>query len=217
MAEHGFSWNWRRMPSGRAAGELEFLCNILSSCSINHRSVDKWKWSKTSNGIFKVSVLASEIDEHILTSNPSTQCTLRNNLVPKKVEIFVWRALRKRLPVRIELDKRGLDLNSVRCPLCDDGMETVEHTFIFCKQTLDIWDRVFKWWNIGPFSSFSLQEIFEGKGPTTSSSLGLKIWQAVEWTCAYLIWENRNHMAFQGKGWKVLWRLTRFNSNRSSG
>ncbi|XP_071709240.1 uncharacterized protein [Rutidosis leptorrhynchoides] len=126
---------------------------------------------------------------------------MRNNLVPKKLEIFIWRACQKRLPVLFEIDKRGVDLHSVRCPLCDDDLETVEHSLIFCKLSLDIWDRVFAWWGFGNMSNLILGEILRGKCPLSSSILGTKIWQAVEWVCAYLIWKNRNEKVFRGKSW----------------
>ncbi|GJS57295.1 ribonuclease H-like domain-containing protein [Tanacetum coccineum] len=38
-----------------------------------------------------------------------------------KVNIFMWRALKGRLPVREELDKRGIDLDSVLCPSCTNA------------------------------------------------------------------------------------------------
>ncbi|XP_071740464.1 uncharacterized protein [Rutidosis leptorrhynchoides] len=201
MLEGEITWQWRTNPRGRAASDFAALSSLLVSCCLDHTTEDKWKWSKTSDGDFKVKVLASEIDDFTLASSSSNESTLRNNLIPKKVEIFVWRALKRRLPVRLELDKRGIDLHSVRCPLCDDDLESVEHTFILCKHALELWDRVFNWRNLGNFSNVTLQEIFAGNGPTSSSTFGKKIWQALVWTCAYLMWKNRNNLIFKGKGW----------------
>ncbi|XP_071739493.1 uncharacterized protein [Rutidosis leptorrhynchoides] len=109
--------------------------------------------------------------------------------------------MKKRLPVKLELDRRGIDLHSVRCPLCDDDLESVDHSIIFCEHALDVWDRVFNWWNMGNFSNFSLLEIFNGKGNNVMSSFGRKVWQALLWIAAYLIWKNSNNMVFQGKSW----------------
>ncbi|XP_071695695.1 uncharacterized protein [Rutidosis leptorrhynchoides] len=120
MSEDGAVWQWRRTPTGRAAGDLVELNNLLSSFRFDRSLKDSWKWSMSSDGMFKVKILASVIDQHILPSSSSQHSTLRNNLVPKKVEIFVWRVLLRRLPVRTELDKRGIDLHSVLCPACDD-------------------------------------------------------------------------------------------------
>ncbi|XP_071715045.1 uncharacterized protein [Rutidosis leptorrhynchoides] len=126
---------------------------------------------------------------------------MRNNLVPKKLQIFAWRASQKRLPALTELDKRGIDLNSVRCLLCDDDLETVEHSLIFCKSAMDVWDRVYSWWGLGNMANLSIGELLRGRGPTSSTAFGKKIWQAVEWVCAYLIWRNRNEKVYREKSW----------------
>ncbi|XP_071740650.1 uncharacterized protein [Rutidosis leptorrhynchoides] len=113
-------WNWVRAPSGRTE----------------------------SNNLFTVKDLSSLIDEKLLASIPFAPAVMQNRLVPKKVEIFVWRLVKKRLPVRVEFDKRGIDLHSVRCPLCDDDLKTIDHTFIFCSHAMEIWSRVYKWWGL---------------------------------------------------------------------
>ncbi|XP_071727970.1 uncharacterized protein [Rutidosis leptorrhynchoides] len=193
-----FVWEWIREPTGRTAGELQELCNLLRSFSFDFNRQESWKWALASNGIFEVRKLTHVIDEKLLRSDTQhTHETLRNNLVPKKLEVFVRRALRKRLPVRIKLDKRGIDLYSVRCPVCDDGLESVDHVLFECKLSLDVWNRVYKWWNLANIPGPS--EFLRGKSAHSMSSLGSKIWQAVEWICAYSLWKNRNSLVFQGK------------------
>ncbi|XP_071708041.1 uncharacterized protein [Rutidosis leptorrhynchoides] len=141
------------------------------------------------------------IDEQLMVSVSVSEATMHNRLVPKKFEIFAWRATKKLLPVRTELDKKGIDLHSVRCPLCDDGLESVDHTLIFCKYAVETWDRIFKWWGFGNFSNLSVNEILKGNAPVSMSSLGKKVWQAVEWVCGYFIWRNRNNKVFRDTSW----------------
>ncbi|XP_071694498.1 uncharacterized protein [Rutidosis leptorrhynchoides] len=138
-----FNWEWSRNPTGRTSFELTELSNLLRSISFDLNSQESWRWSLAPNGIFTVKKLYQQLDKEILgyavVNHP--QESLRNNLVPKKIEIFVWRALKKRLPVRVELDKRGIDLHSVRCPICDDDLESVDHSLINCKFSMDVWSR----------------------------------------------------------------------------
>ncbi|XP_071699502.1 uncharacterized protein [Rutidosis leptorrhynchoides] len=102
------------------------------------------------------------------------------------------------LPVRIEPDIKGIDLHMVQCPLCDDDLESVDHSLIFCSHAQMVWDRVFKWGNRGHFHSFTINEILK------DSSLGAShLWQAVIWISTYFIWKNRNNMVFQGKSWNA--------------
>ncbi|PWA61396.1 reverse transcriptase domain, Zinc finger, CCHC-type [Artemisia annua] len=62
----------------------------------------------------------------------AVETTRWNNLVPIKVNISSWRIANKRIPTRINLDNQGIDLNSLRCPLCDDDLETKEHILVLC-------------------------------------------------------------------------------------
>ncbi|XP_071740957.1 uncharacterized protein [Rutidosis leptorrhynchoides] len=193
-------WGWSRVPSGRTADELMELENILKSIHFDFNSGEKWKWLLANDGIFTVRKLSFLIDKHILGHPSSPKKTLRNNLIPKKIEIFTWRALKKRIPVRIELDKRGIDLHSVRCPVCDDGLESVDHSLVSCKFALEVWARIYNWWNLGPCPS-SFDDILEGNLSQASSSTGKKIWQGTVWVCAYYLWKNRNMKVFRNEMW----------------
>ncbi|XP_071715003.1 uncharacterized protein [Rutidosis leptorrhynchoides] len=198
---HKLCSNWARGLRGRAVDELEQLTKLIEEYNFNNSGCDTCSWSISHNGTFSVRTLSLLVDKHLIVEDSNVEETMRNNLVPKKLEIFIWRACQKRLPVLFEIDKRGIDLHSVRCLLCDEDLETVEHSLIFCKLSLDIWDRVFAWWGFRNMSNLSLSEILRGKCPLPSSILGTKIWQAVEWVCAYLIWKNRNEKVFRGKSW----------------
>ncbi|XP_071688561.1 uncharacterized protein [Rutidosis leptorrhynchoides] len=188
------NWNWSRNPSGRTCDELHNLTNLLIAFECNSNNSDSWKWAFASNETFTVKQLSCLLDEHLLGQYSTNQKTFRNNLVPKKVEIFIWRALKGRLPVKVELDKRGIDLHSVRCPLCDDNLESVEHALISCKCVEDIWSRVYKWWNAGSFVPSNIMNVLGDDKPSTSTKFGGNLWQATRWISAYLIWKNRNNL-----------------------
>ncbi|XP_071738915.1 uncharacterized protein [Rutidosis leptorrhynchoides] len=175
---------------------------LLNVYTKQDRAMDSWMWNLASNGIFTTKKMASIIDEVILNNGSRPQDGfLKNNLVPSKVSIFIWRALKRRIPIRTELDKRGIDLDSVRCPLCDDDVETIEHSLLFCRHAMDIWVRVFKWWGLGAVSNLSINELFRGNCNRSLSPFMSKIWQSIEWTCGYMIWNNRNQKVFSNSSW----------------
>ncbi|XP_071688909.1 uncharacterized protein [Rutidosis leptorrhynchoides] len=133
-------------------------------------------------------------------SNNSNLVTMKNNLVPKKVEVFVWRAKRERLPVLSELDKRGIDLHSVLCPLCGMEIESVKHSLLSCVHVREIWEKVPDWWGFDSIN-LSFDNLLCGCGPSNCSDLGREIWQAVEWISGYLLWRNRNQKVFKKLSW----------------
>ncbi|XP_071694845.1 uncharacterized protein [Rutidosis leptorrhynchoides] len=162
---------------------------------------EDWMWLLSGNGKFSVFQLTKLIERVKYRNAPNTNTTpsIRNNLVPLKVEIFIWRTRLNRLPTRVELNKRGLDLGSVRCPVCDDDLKTVEHSIISCKVASEIWSRVLSWWKLSPPQHRDLANVFVGCGGVGHSfthPMVMRFWQSTEWVSGYLIWKNRNAYTF---------------------
>ncbi|GJW41017.1 reverse transcriptase domain, reverse transcriptase zinc-binding domain protein [Tanacetum coccineum] len=109
------------------------------------------------------------------------------------------RALRGRLPVRVELDRRGIDLDSVLYPSCNDSVETCAHSLITCDLARSVWDKTFNWWKVGGFNAFSVDEVFSLNGNINVPIFFARVWQAVLWTTRYFIWKERNVRVFGNK------------------
>ncbi|XP_071687831.1 uncharacterized protein [Rutidosis leptorrhynchoides] len=103
---------------------------------------DSWMFNLHANGLFSSSALTHLIDEKILPKPSNASETMWNNFLPQKIGIFIWRSLMKRIPVLVELDKRGIDLDSVRCLVCDNDVKTVEHILLNCEFAKDLWESV---------------------------------------------------------------------------
>ncbi|XP_071740751.1 uncharacterized protein [Rutidosis leptorrhynchoides] len=192
-------WNWIRELNGRVLDDINRLAGELSALPFSSDGVDKWVWNCSNDNVFKTKILASLFDDKLLPTSDDVK--ERNNFIPQSLNIFAWWVKRKRIPVRVELDKWGIDLDNVRCPMCNDDTESIEHVMIFCRHAIDAWDRVYKWWGLGSFSNWSLNEILNGDGCGAQSSIGKKLWQSIEWVCGYLIWKNRNKKVFRNRIW----------------
>ncbi|XP_071709126.1 uncharacterized protein [Rutidosis leptorrhynchoides] len=193
------SWKWTRTPTGRTSNEWEELSNLISAFVFNCDKEDSWRCNLQPNGKFTTSTLRNLIDEKILPPSTLHAETMLNNLIPKKIGLFIWRASIKRLPVRIELDKWGIDLDSLRCPTCNNDVKSVEHVLLKCPFAKDVWDRTFRWWNSESRGYFNIDEMFKGKRNLELPSSTSKLWQAIEWVCGYIIWQKRNEGVFQKK------------------
>ncbi|XP_071704626.1 uncharacterized protein [Rutidosis leptorrhynchoides] len=156
----------------------------------NWTKTDGWKCSLAGNEIFKTKILSDVIDSKLLHTGTTIRTTLRNNLVPKKVEVFVWRVRRGRLPVMVELDKRGIDQHSVCCPICDNDIESLYHSLLSCSIVKELWATIFDWWGLNRYTNTNVNDLLQGNSSNIGSNLGKKVWQAVIWTCGYLIWKN---------------------------
>ncbi|GJX14815.1 hypothetical protein Tco_0206573 [Tanacetum coccineum] len=94
-------WDSTRAPRGRVVGELEALeaCVGYTNLLLNHK--DSWKWLLADNDIFSVKALTKLIGEKCIDVGNNISETIWNKLVSKKVNIFMWRVGRGRLPVRV--------------------------------------------------------------------------------------------------------------------
>lgn len=194
-------WDWIRAPRGRTCGELDDLTNVLNQIVLVPEGSDRWQWIADGEQVYTVSSVARRIDGVILDSGQSGLQTKRNKYVPNKVNIFAWRLRRKRLSVRVELDKRGIDLNSVLCPWCEESGETIGHCILLCSEVSGVWNKVFEWWSLEGCSWVNIGDMFELDVMESNSKVVKEIWEGVVWVTAYVIWKNRNAKVF---GKKVL-------------
>ncbi|GJV40502.1 RNA-directed DNA polymerase, eukaryota, reverse transcriptase zinc-binding domain protein [Tanacetum coccineum] len=139
----------------------------------------QWRWALKEDGKFAVKDLARLVDDIWLQTERSGHETMWNNLVPKKVNVFVWCVLKGRLLVRNELDKRGIDLDTLLCPCCDDNVETFNHSLLLCNTAWSVWVKKFQWWDGGNVDVFTIGEIFKHNGFNSQSMENKKWWQVV--------------------------------------
>ncbi|GJV29789.1 RNA-directed DNA polymerase, eukaryota, reverse transcriptase zinc-binding domain protein [Tanacetum coccineum] len=136
----------------------------MQNIVVDRNCRDKWRWTLSEDGEFAVKELTKLIEEKVLRMESGGRETLWNTLVPKKVNVFVWRALRGRLPVRVVLDKREIDLDSVLCPCCNDSVETCAHSLVTCDLAMSVWAKVFNWWKVGIVNSFTIEDMYLRSG-----------------------------------------------------
>ncbi|GKD63237.1 RNA-directed DNA polymerase, eukaryota, reverse transcriptase zinc-binding domain protein, partial [Tanacetum coccineum] len=134
-------------PIQSAAEHQEFneLVTLLTNLRLSNDH-DCWECTISSNRLFTVKSMRSHIRKFLYPLNP--QPFRWNKALPSKINISSWRILHKRLPTRFNLDRRGVGLDSTRCPVCDEDIETEEHLFTSCFIATETWRRVFTWWKI---------------------------------------------------------------------
>ena len=68
--------------------------------------------------------------------------------VPTKGAVFAWRLLRDRLPTKVNLHRRQIEVANRSCPFCGNMEEEVGHLFFHCSKILPIWWESSSWLNI---------------------------------------------------------------------
>ena len=127
-----------------------------------------------------------------------TDKTLWCSLIPRKINIFMWRARMARLPTQVAINDKGIDIDTVLCLRCGEIAEDIDHALVSCKEVKNMWERVGRWWN-KPLSGVNLvSQLTQEDEELLEKSKGKSLWVGAKWALCYLIWHNRNGWAFKG-------------------
>ncbi|XP_071741382.1 uncharacterized protein [Rutidosis leptorrhynchoides] len=64
---------------------------------------------------------------------------------PNDFLLFGIDALLLSLPVRWNLSVKGIDVSSIVCPSCNNGVGTRDHLFFDCEVARDLWHKIRIW------------------------------------------------------------------------
>ncbi|GKA86033.1 RNA-directed DNA polymerase, eukaryota [Tanacetum coccineum] len=79
---------------------------------------DRWVWSLEGSGDFSVASVRKLIDDKTL---PEVSSKSRwSKAVPIKVNILAWKVKLDCLLTRINISRRGMDIDSILCPIRDN-------------------------------------------------------------------------------------------------
>ncbi|GJY64199.1 putative RNA-directed DNA polymerase, eukaryota, reverse transcriptase zinc-binding domain protein [Tanacetum coccineum] len=130
-----WTWNWSNNLSVRNSAHLNELLVEISHLDVQ-ADIDKCIWSLDNDGVFSVGALRRLIDDHLLPSLgfPTTW----DKDLPRKVNIFMWRLKLDKLPHRLNLSLRGIEIPEISCPSCNALVESNQHVFFKCEIAKDI-------------------------------------------------------------------------------
>ncbi|GJW11417.1 RNA-directed DNA polymerase, eukaryota, reverse transcriptase zinc-binding domain protein [Tanacetum coccineum] len=136
--------------------DMAYLRELLMEISQIDLSVDEdtCTWSLADDGIFSVRSSRRLIDSKLLPSILSS--TSWDNILPHKVNIFLWRLSLDRFPHRLNLLSRGIEIPTISCSSCNGNVESADHIFFACDLVKEVWSLVRKWCDLSipPFASY---------------------------------------------------------------
>lgn len=62
--------------------------------------------------------------------------------IKHKINVFIWRMMFNRLPTRRNFVKRGIDVELVMCPCCNEEREDGVHLFLKCSLAVQLWHKL---------------------------------------------------------------------------
>ena len=192
--DDGWNFRWHRLiRGGEEDSQLRNLMVVLDSVSLSH-TPDRWTWDLDHSGEFSVRFLRQHLDGIRLPV--VAQPTRWNRAVPIKINVFLWRVMLNRLSCRSQLVLRGIDVESVLCPCCQEEEETVSHLFFGCIIARQVWSRMESWIQMDIPQFHSPIELVNW---VDSHPVGRLVRSKVESICMvviWVLWTYRNALVF---------------------
>ena len=141
---------------GVPMSQWEELSSLIDTFEF-HEHPDRFVWDLDMTGEFAVSSVRHYLDMVMLRTDGVK--TRWNNFVPKKLNILMWRIAKNRIPTRMNLHDRGIELDSLLCPGCKTIGESAAHLFASCTELLPLWVRIASWLAVPPPSTMTIASL----------------------------------------------------------
>ena len=175
---------------------VSFLSDVTHSTIQAHKG-DQWEWKADPSGQYTVKsaclVLWEELSEQQQDGAFEELWKLK---LPSKFVIFAWRLIRDRLPTRVNLNRRQIQVGELTCPFCGGEEESAGHLFLQCGKIISVWWESLSWVGLsGVFPNHPRQHFIQhihGMVEGVRSSKWKRWWLALTWS----IWQQRNNIIF---------------------
>ncbi|GKB15307.1 RNA-directed DNA polymerase, eukaryota, reverse transcriptase zinc-binding domain protein [Tanacetum coccineum] len=173
---------------GAEQSQLDILSDMVREVGLVPMS-DRYIWSLEGSGDFSVASIRKVIDDKFLPNVSSKTRWVK--YVPIKVNILAWKVKMEALPVRFNLSRRGIDIGSIVCPVCESEVETASHLFFKCSLLRQIARKVSSWWNVDYVGVNSYEEWFDWLGSLRLPAKLKLMLEGVFYVVWWYIWSHR--------------------------
>ncbi|GJR80879.1 RNA-directed DNA polymerase, eukaryota [Tanacetum coccineum] len=103
-------------------------------------------WLLEATGEFSVKSVRQLINDSILLKEEVVTRWIK--VMPIKINVFTWRVHLDKLPTRMNLSLKGIDILTIVCPLCHASVESGSHIFFSCLMDRHLWRKLMRWWEL---------------------------------------------------------------------
>nr|GEY49630.1 RNA-directed DNA polymerase, eukaryota [Tanacetum cinerariifolium] len=194
FSHSGLDTSFRRPPRGGVEQQqFEHFKEKVEGCILADM-MDRWFWPLEGSGKFTVASVRKTIDDFMLLEVSSKTRWIK--AVPIKVNVHAWKVKLGGLPTRLNISRRGIDIESVLCPMCGKAVESTSHIFFTCEMSKEILRKISRWWDIDYMEVSSYKEWLDW---ILNMRLSVKSKQLLEGVCYVLwwyVWSFRNKCIF---------------------
>ncbi|GJR63244.1 RNA-directed DNA polymerase, eukaryota, reverse transcriptase zinc-binding domain protein [Tanacetum coccineum] len=186
----------RNARSGIEQTQFDSMAEIMKTISLVPR-VDRYIWSLENDGSFSVASIRKTLDDNRFQEESLSTRWVKS--VPIKVNILAWKVKSNALPTRFNISRRGMDIDSIDCPICKMGVETTSHVFFQCNVVRQVMRKISSWWNVEYMEVNSYEEWRSWLVSTRIRSNIKVIIEGIYYGLWWVMWNFRNKILFDTK------------------
>nr|GEV36937.1 RNA-directed DNA polymerase, eukaryota [Tanacetum cinerariifolium] len=132
----------RNPRGGVEQAQLELLKEKVEGCILSNMN-DRWAWSLEGSCEFLVSSVRKVIDATLLPKGTTKIRWIK--AVPIKINVHAWKVKHDCLPTRVNISRKGVEIESMLCHMCDNAVESSRHLFFSCYFISELTRKITRW------------------------------------------------------------------------
>ncbi|GKB77117.1 RNA-directed DNA polymerase, eukaryota [Tanacetum coccineum] len=197
LAQSSLEYSFPRNPRG-GIEQQQYESLLVQVHDVNLVPLsDRRIWSLESSGDFSVASVRKVIDDKMLPYITTKTRWIKS--VPIKVNVHAWKVKIDSLPTRLNISRRGMDIDNIMCFICDNGVESSRHLFFTCHLVIDIIRKITRWWDITYIDVESYEEWLNWLVNLRLSSKHKQLLEGVFYVMWWHLWSYRNKNIFDLK------------------
>nr|GFC46841.1 RNA-directed DNA polymerase, eukaryota [Tanacetum cinerariifolium] len=132
----------RDVRGGEESAQLSRISDLLDTVVLSNMGNRRF-WDLNGDGCFRVKDVRRMFDDMLLPKSDVPSRWVKQ--IPIKVNVLAWKISMDRLPTRVNLHWRGVQVSLISCPICCEALENLDHLLFCCDLAKDIARSICNW------------------------------------------------------------------------
>nr|GEV62669.1 RNA-directed DNA polymerase, eukaryota [Tanacetum cinerariifolium] len=135
----------RDVRGGEESAQLSRISDLLDTVVLSNMG-DRRFWDLNGDECFRVKDVRRMLDDMLLSKSDVPSRWVKQ--IPIMVNVLAWKISMDRLPTRVNLHRRGVQVSPISCPICCEALENLDHLLFRCDLAKDIARSICNWWGL---------------------------------------------------------------------
>jgi len=192
----GWNFNFRRHLNDWEVQRVADFLNTVEPFNGLQTGKDVLWWTGNNRGVYKANIAYKLMDQTNQQIKNWPWKQIWKSRIPYKVSCFVWLLAKEAALTQDNVMKRGITLCS-RCFLCGETLENVNHLFLHCKYTQQLWRIFLSHKGISWTMPGKVSEALKSWEEAGVLAKDRGRWRLIPASIWWAIWKERNSRCFE--------------------